>query len=130
MCVARHFQIPQINKFAISFQYLTKEVSDEVYFLHPVAHESFLQIDTVVLIGMVKHSQVFQNSKFAIISERYLEKEVTDEVDFFNQSWFQFFGRQSVYKVIVSLLMGISKHFQSTQSKRFAIFLQYLKKLG
>ena len=31
-------------------------------------------------MGMVKHSQIFQNSKFAI-SLQYLKKEVQDEVD-------------------------------------------------
>ena len=62
------FPNTQINKFAISFQYFTNEVSDEVYFLHAEEHESFLQIDTVVLIGMVKHSQISKNSKFEIIS--------------------------------------------------------------
>ena len=32
-----------------------KEVSDEVNFLHMDKHESFLQIDTMILMGMVKH---------------------------------------------------------------------------
>ena len=31
------------------------------------------------------------------------------------------------YKVILSLLMGMIKHSQSTQSKKFSISLQYLK---
>ena len=56
MCVARYAQITQINKFAISLQYLTKEVSDEVDFLYVEEHESFLQINTMVLTEMVKHS--------------------------------------------------------------------------
>ena len=34
-----------------------KEVSDEVDFLHVDKHESFVQIDTIILMGMVKHSQ-------------------------------------------------------------------------
>ena len=34
MCVARHAQITQDNKFSISLQYLKNEVSDEVEFLH------------------------------------------------------------------------------------------------
>ena len=33
-----------------------KEVSDEVDVLHMDKDESFLQIDTVILMGMVKHS--------------------------------------------------------------------------
>ena len=48
MCVPRHAQITQNNKFAISLQYLKKEVQDKVDFLHAYKHESFLQIDTMI----------------------------------------------------------------------------------
>ena len=51
VCVARHAQTTQNNKFAISLQYLKKEVSDEVDFLHADKHESFLQIDAVIFYG-------------------------------------------------------------------------------
>ena len=51
VCVSRHTQITQNNKFAISLQYLKKEVSDEVDFLHANKHESFLQIDTMIFNG-------------------------------------------------------------------------------
>ena len=64
--MARHAQITQNNKFAISLQYLTKEVSDEVDFLHAEEHEGFLQVNTMILIGMVRHGQSSQNSKFAM----------------------------------------------------------------
>ena len=43
--------------------------------------ENFLQIDTVILIGMIKHSQSSQNSKFAM-SLQYIKKEVRNMVDF------------------------------------------------
>ena len=36
--MARHAQITQNSKFAISLQYLNKEVSDEVDFLHADRH--------------------------------------------------------------------------------------------
>ena len=49
--------ITQYDKFAISLQYLKKEVSDEVDFLHADKHESLIQIDTTILMGMAKHSQ-------------------------------------------------------------------------
>ena len=63
-------------------QYLKKEVSDEgKHFLHADKHESLIQIDTMILMGIVKHSQKSQNSKFAM-SLQYLKKEVRDEVDF------------------------------------------------
>ena len=56
-------------------------MSDEVDFLHADKRESFLQIDTMILMGMIKFSQRSQNSKFAM-SLPYLKKEVRDEVDF------------------------------------------------
>ena len=68
VCIARHAQNTQYNKFAISLQYLKKEMSDEIDFLHADKYEKLikLQIDTMILMGMVKHSQSFQNSKFAM----------------------------------------------------------------
>ena len=50
VCVARHVQIDQNNKFAISLQHLKKELSDEVDFLHADKHKSLLQIDTMILM--------------------------------------------------------------------------------
>ena len=62
--MTRHAQITQNNKFAISLQYLKKEVSDEVDFLNIDQHQSFLQIDTMIFDGIIKHFQSFKNSKF------------------------------------------------------------------
>ena len=81
VCTARLAQNIQNNEFAISLQYLTKEANDEVDFWHAVDHDGFLQINTIFLIGMVKHSQSFQNSKIAM-SLQYLKQEVRDEVVF------------------------------------------------
>ena len=66
MCVTRHPEITQNRKFAISLQYLKREVNDEVDFLHAGKHENLLQIDTMILMEMVKHFQSSQNSKFTI----------------------------------------------------------------
>ena len=44
LCVVRHARVTQNNKFAISLQYLKKELSDEVDFLHADKHERLLQI--------------------------------------------------------------------------------------
>ena len=73
MCVARHAQITQNKKFAISLQYLKKEVNDEVDFWYAGKYENLLQIDTMILMEMVKHFQSSQNSKF-IMSVQYLKK--------------------------------------------------------
>ena len=56
-------------------------MNDEVDFLHADRDENNLQTDTMILMGMVKHSQSSQESKFAI-SLQYLEKNVRNEVEF------------------------------------------------
>ena len=70
------------------------------------------------------------------MSLQYLRNEVRDEVDFlladkhqnFLQVDFNTLDIKVSYQVILSLLMGMIKHSQSTQSNKFAISLQYLKK--
>ena len=54
VCVTMHTQVTQNDKFAISFQYLKKDVSDEVDFLHPDKRESLLQINTIIFDGDVQ----------------------------------------------------------------------------
>ena len=78
--MARHVHITQNNKFAISLQHFKKEVSDAVDFLHADKYESLLQIDTMILMGIVKYSQSFQNTQFAM-SLQCLKKDVRDEID-------------------------------------------------
>ena len=107
----------------------------KLIFLQVDKHESLFQIDAMNLMGMVKHSHSSQNSKFAM-SLQYLEKEVIDEVDLLHEDKHQGFLKVDFntlsikisYKVVLSLLMGMIKHSQSTQSNRIAISLQYLKK--
>ena len=49
VCVTIHAQSTQKNKFAISLQYLKKNMKDEVDFLPTDKHQRFLQIDTIIL---------------------------------------------------------------------------------
>ena len=66
---------------------------------------------------------------------QYLKKEVRDEVDFLHADKHQSFPQVHLnilsikvfYKGIVSLLMGMIKHSQSTQSNKLSIALQHLK---
>ena len=74
MYVARNAQITQNNKFAISLQYIKKKVSDEVDCFDADKHQSFLHINTMILMGMVKHSQSSYDSKFAMFLQ-YLQKK-------------------------------------------------------
>ena len=64
--MARHAQMTQNNKFVISLQYLNQELSDEIDFLHADLHEGLLQVDSMILMGMFKHCQSSQSSKFAM----------------------------------------------------------------
>ena len=65
-----------------------------------------------------------------------LKKEVRFGVDFlyadkhqsFLQVDFKTLGIRASYKIILSLLTGMIKHSHSTQSSKFEISLQYLKK--
>ena len=55
-------------------------------------------------MGLIKHSQSFQNNKFAM-SLQYLKKEVRDEVDFLDTDKYQSFLQEKV------LELGFSKCF-------------------
>ena len=94
--------------------------------MHAGKHERFLQADSM---GIVKNFQSSQHSKFAVLLQ-YLEKEIKTEVDFlhaeFPKSLFQHFKFSA--RLILSLLIGMIKCFQITQSNKFAVSLQYLKK--
>ena len=64
----------QNDKFAILLQYLKKKVSNEVDFVRADKDENLLQIDRMTLMGMAKHPQSSQNSKFAM-SLQYRQKK-------------------------------------------------------
>ena len=130
--MARHAQITQNKKFVIC-NILRKKWVMKLIFCMQISMKVSYKLILWFLMGMVKHSQSSQNSKFAM-SLQYLKKEVRDEVDFLHadkhQSFLQVdFNTLSIkvfYKVILSLLMGMIKHSQSTQSNKLAIALQYL----
>ena len=111
-------------------QYLKKRVD----FFHADKHESLLQNGIMILMVMVKHFQSSQNSKF-VMSLQYFKKEVEDEVDFLHadkrqrllQVHFNTSDIKASYKVILSLLVGMNKHSQITQSNKFATSAQYRK---
>ena len=65
-------------------------MNDEVDFLHADSNENYLKLILRILMGMVRHSQSSQNSKFAT-SLQYLEKEVRDEIDFLHADKHQIF---------------------------------------
>ena len=108
--MTRHAQITHDRKFAISLQYLKKEVNHEVDFLHADKHENLRKIDTMILMGMVKHFKSSQNSKFAMPLQ-YLKKNLEMKLKHFciqiniKVACFQHLGHQIFlfYNVIPSL---------------------------
>ena len=56
-------------------------MNDEVDFFHSGKYENLIQIDNMILMGMVRHFQSSQNSKFPM-SLQNVKKEVRDEVRF------------------------------------------------
>ena len=75
VCVTRHPESTQ-NKF-VYLAISPEKHGDEADFFLSDRHESSLQIDTMILKGMVKHSQSSQNSKFAMFL-KYLKEEVRE----------------------------------------------------
>ena len=58
MGMVKHSLSSQNSKFAMSLQYLKKEVSDEVDFLHAEKRQSFLQVDFSALGFKVSYKVV------------------------------------------------------------------------
>ena len=65
-------KLPKITSLLFLCNILRKKWVMKLIFLHADKHKSLLQIDTMILIGIVKHSQSSQNSKFTM-SLQYLK---------------------------------------------------------
>ena len=118
MAMVKHGESFQNRKFAMSLQYLKKEVRDEV---------DLLQISCKVislLMGMIKHSQSTQSNKFAT-SLQYLKKKKKFEMKF---SFLHADRHQSFYKLALLFLMEVARYVQSTQNRKLVMFFQYIKK--
>ena len=108
MGAMKHSQSSQNIKFAMSLQYLQKQVRDEVIFLHADKHPSFLPVyfNTLggkvfyklilsLLIAGINHSQSTQINKSAI-SLQYLKKKVMEGVHFLHLD-----KHQNFYKLVL-----------------------------
>ena len=114
-------------------------------------HERLLQIDSIILMGMAKHSQSSQNSKFAM-SLQYLKKEVKSwslffcmpmnikvSLKFFSTPWVSKVScnvgimiinghDQASFKLVLCFLMEVTRHAQNTQNRKLVIFFDILRK--
>ena len=102
----------------------------KLIFLHVHKHEIFVKVDFITLgikvsdkvilslMGIIKHSQSTQRSKFKI-SLQYLKKEVRDGIYFLHAD-----KHQSFYKLALSFSIELPKHVQSTQNRKLVKFLK------
>ena len=69
----KHSQSTQSNKFAISLQYLKKEVRKRVHFLHADEHQSFYKLGLLFLMKVARYVQSTPNRKLVILLQRVLQ---------------------------------------------------------
>ena len=116
-------------------------MSDAVDFLHVDKHESLLKIDTKLFWWV--WSSIPEVPKKASLQCLYnIPKKLEMKLTFLMQinikvsnSWFQQPGHQSFlqcdrhdHEIVKDMVVVMIKHFQSTQSNKFAMSLQYLLK--
>ena len=70
----KHTQNTQSNKFAISLQYIKKEVRNGVRFLHADKHQSFYKLALSFLIKVARYVQSTQSRKLIIFLQYIKEK--------------------------------------------------------
>ena len=73
MGMIKHSQITQSNKFAISLQYLKKEVPNGGHFRQADKRQSFYKLVLSFFMEMARHVQNTQNRKLAIFLQ-YIKK--------------------------------------------------------
>ena len=75
MGMIKQSQNPQNNKFAISLQYVEKEVRNDVHFLHAEKHQSFYKLALSFSMEVAKQVQNTRNRKLVIFLQ-YIKKKV------------------------------------------------------
>ena len=83
MCIARHAQSTENNKFAISFQYHKENVKDEVDFCLLIIVKGFFKV--ILSFYMCGQACPYYPKEKVYYLLQYLNKELNDEVDFCKQ---------------------------------------------
>ena len=97
------FQITQSNKFAISLQYLKKEVRNGDHFWHADKRESFYKLVFSFLMEVARYVQNTQNRNVVIFCGNkcgYITKSVATALCSIVMQNFQLFYRGSVMFVV------------------------------
>ena len=75
MGMIKYFQSTQSNKFAISLQYLKKEVRNGVHFLHAYKQESFYKLRQLFSMEVARYVQSTENRKLVIFLQYIMKRE-------------------------------------------------------
>ena len=135
MCVARPAQIPKITSLLFLCNILRKKWVMKLIFCMQVSMKAFYKLilwfrwgwSSIPKVPKIASLQCHYN-----ISEKKLKMKFiflqADKQQRFLQVDFNTLGIKVFYNVMLSLLIGMIKHSQTTQSNKFGISLQYLKK--
>ena len=82
MGMIKHSQITQSNKFAISLQYLKKDVRNGGHFWHADKRQSFYKLVLSFLMEVARHVQNTQNRKLVVFLY-YIQKNCCGCVVFY-----------------------------------------------
>ena len=103
MGVIKHSQSTQSNKFAISLQYLKKEVRNGGHFLHEDKHQVAISVFNGSNQKCPKYTKYEVGNIFAIYQEKILQLLLRSIV---MQNIQIFFGGSVIFVVVCSLLGG------------------------
>ena len=123
-CVARHAQITPNNKFNITLQY--QELSDKLIFCLQISVKACYKLIQWLWWGWSSILKVVEIASLQCLynMKKMLKIKLTfciDKHQSFLQVYFDTLGIKVSHKVTLSLLMGMIKHSESTQSNKFPI---------
>ena len=116
----KHSQSFQNSKYALTLQYLIKEVRYEVEFLHASKFATRWYYHYWWAWSSIL--KILKVTSLHAISLQYIKKEVKNGVRFLHAD-----KHQNFYKLALSFLIKVARYVQSTQSRKLIIFLQYIK---
>ena len=102
MGIIKCFQITQSNKFAISLQYLKKEVGNGYHFWHADKRQRFYKSVLSFLMEVARHVQNNQNRKLVIFLQ-YFRKNIATALRSIVMQNIQIFYRDPVMFVVTCL---------------------------
>ena len=119
VCITRHSQRAQNNKFTIYLQYLKVNIKDEVDFLPADKSWRLFQSDTIILGVCGQTCPNYPNNKFDVSLQYNIEMKLI---------FLNVYKHEGLLQIDTMILMWRFKYSQSSQISKCAMSLQYLKK--